>query len=107
MKFTINRRTWYRGQGADHSALLKQDGTRCCVGFYARALGLKKADILCAPTLEDVNTGDRADYCDLEGSNDLQDIYEINDTQDMTEKEREDQIKAIFEQHDVQVMFRN
>lgn len=39
--FVIKRSEWLRGEGATESRLLRStDGKRCCVGIYARALGV-------------------------------------------------------------------
>lgn len=36
----VKRSEWYRGQGVDRSYLLRNDGTRCCVGFHCQRLGI-------------------------------------------------------------------
>lgn len=46
MKFTIDRRTWLRGQGSMNSALLTAKGCMCCLGFRAIASGLSRDQIL-------------------------------------------------------------
>lgn len=42
----IDRAIWHRGMGGAGSSLLTPMGTQCCLGFYARALGYKKAEIV-------------------------------------------------------------
>ncbi len=45
-EFTVDRETWYRGKGAQHSALLRPDGQMCCLGHYCLASGVHKTHIL-------------------------------------------------------------
>jgi hypothetical protein len=41
MKFTIDRKTWLRGEGGDASALLREsDNKMCCLGGIARQCGI-------------------------------------------------------------------
>ena len=35
-KFTVDRKTWFRGQSSSDSKLLREDGQRCCIGFVAQ-----------------------------------------------------------------------
>lgn len=86
--FTIYRSHWYRGNGSQKSALLRDDSTKCCVGFYCeQILGATHADILnraliveITDRLQIVNesiTGNNA--CDFEFSSEGQSIYLLND----------------------------
>ena len=44
--FVIKRSEWLRGEGVERSYLLRgSDGKRCCVGIYARALGIPDSAI--------------------------------------------------------------
>ncbi len=46
MKFTIDRKTWLRGEGPLESYLLRRyDGKRCCLGFKAEACGYFLLDL--------------------------------------------------------------
>lgn len=46
MTFTIDRKTWLRGEGLDASRLLRpSDGKMCCLGSFALACGLSPEDI--------------------------------------------------------------
>lgn len=43
MEVTVSRATWFRGQGKDGtilSALLTNNGKRCCLGFFAQQCGI-------------------------------------------------------------------
>lgn len=44
-EFTVDRRTWARGQRNGEPALLNEQGCRCCLGFYAAACGVPDADM--------------------------------------------------------------
>src|SRR5688572_2085074 len=42
-KFQISLAKWLRGEGSDHSSLLRPiDGKQCCVGFYLEACGISR-----------------------------------------------------------------
>lgn len=43
MKFTVKRDEWIRGE--QNSALYKDDGRRCCLGFLGLACGYKDGDM--------------------------------------------------------------
>jgi hypothetical protein len=46
MKLTIDRNTWLRGEGSVVSRLLrKDDGKKCCLGFYMNACGVSDSKI--------------------------------------------------------------
>lgn len=42
----LDPKRWYRGQGTEHSKLLRDDGTMCCLGFECRRRRVPKKDIL-------------------------------------------------------------
>jgi len=45
--FTIDRKTWLRGEGLSFSSLLRiKDNKRCCLGFYCQFLGVSDDDML-------------------------------------------------------------
>lgn len=37
--FVIDRKIWYRGNGAQYSRLLRPDNKMCCLGVFGRHLG--------------------------------------------------------------------
>jgi len=46
MKFTVDRKRWWRGHGGYESRLLRSDDDmRCCLGFLASACGYEDAHI--------------------------------------------------------------
>lgn len=46
---TINRETWGRGKGAKGSALLREDGMQCCLGFACEAAGTQRDKLMGVP----------------------------------------------------------
>lgn len=116
-KFTISRRKWWRGHGAD-SELLRADGKMCCVGIYLKACGIK-------PTLLK-NVVDASDLA-VENENALVkkiptwllnnasgywqnsdiafELYAANDEEEVRGAEKEKAIKNIFATHGVDVTF--
>lgn len=46
MKFTVDRKTWYRGYGSDNSKLLLENGMMCCLGHISLQCGLTERQIL-------------------------------------------------------------
>lgn len=117
MKFVVNRQTWFRGQGGFSSKLLREDGMRCCVGFYAQACGIPDEQLFNVPTLiiwsddghsnENVNTG-FLHHEDEYGAYVLESvgrIYDINDNILLTEAEREEQLAKTFAKLGITVKF--
>lgn len=43
--WTVDRKTWYRGKGANLSRLRNENGMMCCLGHRALACGLKPEQI--------------------------------------------------------------
>ena len=45
-KLIIDRKTWWMGKNYGNSRLLRDDGYKCCLGFYALQQGCKETEIL-------------------------------------------------------------
>ena len=120
MIFTVKRSKWLRGEGRGNSYLRRErDGKMCCLGFRARAVGFTARRITgkISPRnlyhkLEDVKEQDAglvAVYCtrylgDTELCNR---IMTINDSKDITEITRENQLKAFFKRLGDTVIFKD
>jgi hypothetical protein len=114
MKLEINRAEWLRGEGGSDSALLRErDNKKCCLGFFAKALGATDDDIrdiaepgessTCAPWPAWVLTED--DDGSMVSSDAISALIQINDGQKLLERDREERIAAIFARHGVEVTF--
>jgi hypothetical protein len=99
MKFIVDRKTWYRGKGIKDSRLLREDGKMCCIGFVGKQCGVPDTDLL---GIGNVTVG-------LQGhglfpawvrntltSISIRNAYSTNDSEDLTDSEREAQLKEIF-----------
>ena len=114
--FTISRKEWLRGEGAQNSFLLREsDGKRCCVGIYAKALGVPD-DKLCGCIWPDPRTAGTWDAAEAPwllshwdaaaASEDRLHLPISNDSRNFTsEIEREHLIAEEFAKHGVEVTF--
>lgn len=106
-RLVIVRRRWWRGQGGDTSALRREsDGKQCCLGFYARACGIRGVDIegVTMPTGVYDLWPKEAHWLFGAGYNhsaDADDLANINDN-----NPDEKSIARIFAKHGVKVVFR-
>jgi hypothetical protein len=103
MKYIIDRQTWYRGQGSVQSALLKEDGRRCCIGFVGKQCGLPDADLMDVPDVRNAGSFDAwPAWFETGHSDSLAEAYKINDSATLNDASRESQLKALFaEQGDI------
>ena len=117
-KLVIDRTKWYRGKGSRGSALLRKDGSMCCLGFDLLRRGFTPEQILEVGTPEEVEVG--GEHPEIAGltyvSSDWEyDIYattetneelvDANDGEGLSEAEREAQIIDLFAEIDVEVVF--
>jgi len=109
VKFRVNRKTWYRGESLD-SVLLRHDGTKCCLGFLALKLGYRREQIEgVSEPVELVYTysnrwprglvdkGRHTQICTG--------IIQTNDSESLTERERERELTRLFKLAGVAVEF--
>lgn len=113
-KFTISRSEWLRGEGiGDTSRLLRpSDSKRCCLGIYAREVGL--SDELTCDVESPAGRGrligkwpEKASWLFEGGGNSRLAfrLMEDNDRADLTEGQREARIKAEFAEAGIEVEF--
>jgi len=111
--FNIERKRWYRGRGGDGSALLRDDGQMCCLGFYALARGLTPDQIenVADPSevagdgltrwpawmMEDLDRRVQSAYTEA--------LIDVNDDPGLNERERESAIRKMFASNGVRVRF--
>ena len=120
MKFRINRKTWARGLNTFNTGSLQNsDGTKCCLGFYAKACGVPTAELRACGYLNaigfertmnkkpipeglfrfirkrDPGTGKKVE----------EKAVSINDSTLLTEPEREQMLTKLFKSVGVEVEF--
>lgn len=101
--FTVLRSRWLRGCGSEYSYLYRHgDAKMCCVGFLARAGGLRAKEIDNVRGLEDVLTIDLGPTLHHE----LSEIYGTNDDKLLSDKARESRLKHLFAKLGVRVTFK-
>lgn len=116
MKYTVDRKTWYRGKGGEYSALLTKQGKRCCIGFVGQQCGVRDKLMLDIPTIHFHGPG--AGYLNpsefpawmsysTHGSQDVDEAYEVNDNEEISDLTREAKLKEIFARHGDELEFIN
>lgn len=115
MKFTVDRKTWYRGNGPKESRLLRVDGMRCCLGHVGKQCGIVDEELLSKSVPPDVNNSvskfpqwlqepyrrPREDVSDMGNATD------INDEETFSDVVRESKLKAIFAKNGDELEFIN
>lgn len=108
--FVINRDKWCRGQGSK-SKILDEESNRDCLGFYFQALGVVDDDLLNADEPIDVKCVDgvilncfdkvylQTDLCTS--------IISVNDTNKLTDTQREQQLINLFQSCKIDIQFKN
>jgi hypothetical protein len=110
-EFTIARDRWWRGKGSDGSSLLREDGNRCCVGFYFTAHGVGDAMLGGChyfPRLaKEVFTGCPIEHTWLRETRDNESggVYRINDDTEISDAEREAKLTERFAANGYRVTF--
>ena len=114
MRLEINRAKWLRGEGGTKSGLLRRDGKRCCLGFFAQALGARDDDVAGCSTPEDAThihwpewlLSELDDsYIRTVDSDEAIALIRINDNRALSDAERESVVASIFARHGVEVVF--
>jgi hypothetical protein len=117
MLFTVKRSEWYRGKGSAESKLLREDDLKCCIGFVCLQLGLSekqiinKGDIMSMVASSVEPWGDKRLLTDNNlfdfGNHPkwLEAAYRANDTDRLTDAEREEKLKSLFKQGGHEIEF--
>jgi hypothetical protein len=116
MKYVVDRRTWFRGKGADDSKLLMDNGMRCCIGFVGKQCGISDDDLLGVAEVTAMHydkkkfpTWMREPYS-LKGKAGLTVIgqaYHTNDDENINDEQREARLKEIFAEAGDEIIFEN
>lgn len=111
-KFTVDRQKWYRGSSAG-SKLLRQDGSRCCIGFVGEQCGFADEDILNKECAFEVKSGKWPKWFfepwhdSVQQTDDLMYAYDTNDDGGISDSEREARLKEIFAKNGDEIEFVN
>lgn len=115
MKFTVDRKTWIRGESSwddakatNESMLLNQKlGKMCCLGFLAKACGSNDSDIRNIGIPEAAPCVVWPPWVLFMGYNSLatEHLIKLNDDVDIGDDERERRIKEEFAAHGDEVEF--
>lgn len=96
--FVIDRRTWLRG--GVPSAMLHDDGGKCCLGFFGESCGYTKLSLYDRLRPADVTADVRDDFGwlvdNLQNSEAAKKLMDINDDKRITDTDREAQLTEIF-----------
>jgi hypothetical protein len=114
VKLTIDRKRWLRGDR--DSALLRPDGKMCCLGFLGLACGLTTADIYDIASPASVLNREKfpeflfkpdaqSEAIYMFNSGIAKQLMNINDLLELTDSEREAQLRDIFDLHGIEVEF--
>lgn len=112
MKFIVDRKKWYRGKGSEESALLREDGTRCCIGFVGQQCGVSDSLMLDRPCILDDRRVESLKgfpqwmYTTVDKHRTLADeAYQANDNQLHGDAARERELKKLFADHGDEIEF--
>jgi len=105
-EFTVKRSKWWRGKGEDKSSLRKPGGKQCCLGFYARACGMKAKDIKNVRLISSIKENQvKFELLSAFGVHDEFDLAQINDDEFYDDITREQKLINRFVKHGITVTF--
>jgi hypothetical protein len=126
MEFVVDRRTWFRGHGANQSSLFREDCTKCCLGFLALSCGYSETEIedratpiavgskgVLFPKEFPVELNNFPKFLFEHVHNKFRDsavslgLMEINDDPTLAEDVREQMLIEGFAKHDINLRFEN
>jgi hypothetical protein len=108
VKFTVDRKTWYRGHASEDSSLLRSDGTRCCIGFVGQQCGIEDRYLLGKGLTLDVTKNQRTFPVWMHSSSthsDIGRVYAANDSRSLSDPQREAKLKEIFARNGDEIEF--
>lgn len=106
-KFTVDRKTWYRGQDNLKSRLLREkDGMRCCIGFVGQQCGIPNDVLLEKSFISSCEDSYQAHWpAWMTVGRSIMAAYKDNDDPDIAEDVREARLQTIFSAHGDEIVF--
>ncbi len=106
-EYTIDRKTWLRGEGWQNSFLLRKDGKYCCLGQICLQEGVSKENLLgLASPVTLLNTYQINTWL-TEDTGLMSVAMGINDNDETTDEEKEKTLIELFAKHEVTLTFIN
>lgn len=114
-EFTVDRSKWLRGEDDESMLLRKCDNKMCCLGFFALACGLTRDEISGKSTpsslaIRNIKLPSTMQFL-LDEENQSIDsrlgnsMMATNDSKNINDDERERQLKLLFEQVGIEILF--
>lgn len=104
MKLTVHRPTWSRGRS---STLLSAIGSRCCLGFLAKALGATDTEIVGYDTITSCSALQKSPVRDrlaaASGTEAM--LVHVNDSCEIDDALREEELTKLFAHVGIEVTF--
>ena len=109
---TVRRSTWVRGSIGGQSLLLNHDGNMCCLGFaicqvsrHIRLCGLKGVGDPQKVFARASFLTQRNEYGEVLNNKFSNKAIEINDSNEISEKQREARLKRLFRANGIKLTF--
>ncbi len=93
--FTVSRKRWHRGQGTSGSALRLEYGKQCCLGFLGQSCGIRAKDMLGISMPYHLEEELHNKFPQLGNIYYWANFSQINDDDEITDKEREQKLKDL------------
>ncbi len=106
-KFTIDRKSWLRGEGSDKSFLLRDDGKMCCLGQYCLASNIPKDTLINTKSPYSLKNDKKIKVENLMGQFWVGDAMSVNDKETLSDKLREENLIELFKEGGIEVTFEN
>ncbi len=103
-KIIIDRKQWYRGLGGICSRLLNGENRMCCLGFTCEQLGTPKGILFGVAYPEDLDKDNPLKDKNIDS---ISSMISTNDDKDIDDIEREEKLKELAKEIDLEFEFIN
>lgn len=100
----IVRSRWLRGRAPQISGLHIANHKQCCLGFVARAYGCSIDEIRGCGRLEELYD-EAQEKLPAKLVNDEASFIDVNDSEDITDRERESKLRSLAKRHGMRFVF--